>query len=187
MPWEGAKGLLPGLGAPERPPGRGPEGLGAAGRGPGTGAACGLGADGVAGTSRRVLRGSGAAEKAGPEGLGAAGRGPGVGRAGAEGLGAAGALWAAGGAAAGGAGGGCAVGAEGLGPGRAAGLEGRGVGLGAASVRAWAPKCSRTRLATGGSTAEEAALTNSPWSLSQVRITLEVTFLPVGSSSLASS
>ena len=51
----------------------------------------------------------------------------------------------------------------------------------------WAAKCSRTRRATGGSTAEEAALTNSPWSLSQARITFEVTFLPVGSSSLASS
>ncbi len=52
---------------------------------------------------------------------------------------------------------------------------------------AWAAKCSRTRRATGGSTAEEAALTNSPWSLSQARITLEVIFLPVGSSSFASS
>ena len=71
------------------------------------------------------------------------------------------------------------------------GLAGR-AGDGAVAAPPWvppacAPKCSRTRRATGGSTAEEAALTNSPSSLSQARITLEVTFLPVGSSSFASS
>ena len=35
--------------------------------------------------------------------------------------------------------------------------------------------------------AEDAALTNSPWSLSQAKIIFEVIFLPVGSSSFASS
>ncbi len=78
----------------------------------------------------------------------------------------------------------------GLGPGCGAApapreaLPPRGAGVGWSVCVA---KCSRTRRATGGSTVEEAALTNSPWSLSQARITLEVTLLPVGSSSLASS
>ena len=87
-----------------------------------------------------------------------------------------------------------------LGAGLAAGLGAAGLaaflapGLGASLLAFLAPspstigaKCSRTRRATGGSTALEAALTNSPWSFSQARMILLVTFLPEGSSSLASS
>ena len=88
-------------------------------------------------------------------------------------------------------------GAAGLAPstgaGLAAGLGAAGLaaflapGLGASLLAFLAPspstigaKCSRTRRATGGSTALEAALTNSPWSFSQARMILLVTFLPEG-------
>ena len=174
---------------------------GAAGRGTSAGAA--LGASGAG-------AGLGGLAPAGPPGLGAAfgepdgTAAPPEGWAGlAPGLGAARPLPGTAGLAAGADGAAGAPGAAGLaglapGPGRAAaGAEGAApapsppvsvfLAPPGAAPSAMEAKCSRTRRATGGSTVEEAALTNSPWSLSQARITLEVTFLPEGSSSLASS
>ncbi len=188
--------MLPGRAGP----GRGP-GVGALRRGPGTGAflaaedpdtpAAGLSVPGLAtswgcgpGRSRSaeadVPVGWSSTVLLGASDLGEAPAGPGLG----AGLGEAPA----------GPGLGAGLGEAPAGPGLGAGcgaapapreaLPPRGAGVGWSVCVA---KCSRTRRATGGSTVEEAALTNSPWSLSQARITLEVTLLPVGSSSLASS
>ena len=158
------------------------------GRAPPRGAgAAGLGAAGLAPSTFSTL---GAGLAAGLTGLGAAGLATGLGSSATAGLGALGpGLGAAGLAPSTGAG--LAAGLAGLGAGLAAFLA---PGLGASLLAFLAPspstigaKCSRTRRATGGSTALEAALTNSPWSFSQARMILLVTFLPEGSSSLASS
>ena len=210
LPGRGAPGRGPGVGALGRGPGVAPEGLGrgALGRGPGVDLRPALEARGSEGTGaweEGVLRagalgaepppGVGPVLGAGALGVGALGAGPPLGvlgadpslGAGAFGLGpplGAGAL----GLGAGWVGAPAAAGA--LGPG-AAGLRGPGLApslpLPPAVPPGLAAKCSRTRRATGGSTAEDAALTNSPWSLSQAKIIFEVIFLPVGSSSFASS
>ena len=132
-------------------------GFGAA---PAPGRGAGLGAFGVAGAAGRGAWASGFGG-VGAAGLGAPGRGP-AGRA-PPGLGTGGL------------------------PGRGRGAAGAGLGEPPRADAAGEPKCSRTLRATGGSTAEDAALTNSPWSLSQARIIFEVIFLPEGSSSFASS
>jgi len=188
---------MPGLGrgppAPAGPPGRGPAGRGGIwdwppGAPPGRGAA-GRGAGWPPPTPNGLLA------TRGPPGRGAPGRGaPGVGAAGrarpGSATGAAGAALAATGVGAGagaalgaGAGAGVATGAG------AAGLTAAGAasaaGLGAAFLGAGAAaagNASRSRRATGGSTVDDALLTNSPSSLSFARTSLLGT-----PSSLASS
>ena len=167
MPWDDAKGLLPGRGVPAfrpawpgvgapPPAGRG-RGVAPPGRGPGAAGRC----DGVDG--RAAGRGAGAGAGAGVDGR-AAGRGAGVdGRAAGAGAGA-----AAAGAAAAGA---CGAGA-GLGVGVGAAGRGADAGRGAGASDALVAYISLRRRTTGGSMVDEADLTYSPISPSFVRSSL---------------
>jgi hypothetical protein len=162
MPWLGANGLLPGRGAPGRAPGRAP----------GTAEPAGFGAAGASGAS-------GAAAAAGASAAGAAGAsvaGAGVGAA----TGAAGASTGAAGAA--GASGAAAFG-PGRGPGRlpagALGADGASAGAepsvdgeAAPADLSSSPNCFLKRIATGGSTVDDADFTNSPISFSFSRTNL---------------
>jgi hypothetical protein len=198
MPWEVAKGLLPGRGArspsPPRPrgmpcevangllPGRGPPG-----RGPD--------APGVDPPGREEEAGASAFGAGRAPGLAPVDGAPADGAAGAAGAEAAGAAGAAACTGAAGAAGACAWGAGALGAaGPGAGAEGResaaGAGAlgaaagaaGAADLAAASGKALRSFRTTGASMVEEAERTNSPSSCSFVTASLEV--IP---SSLASS
>lgn len=168
LPTRGARGA--GFGAPDAGPGRGPGVAPGVGRGPGV--APGVGAAGALGAA--AAGALGAAGGCGAAGLGAAGRAGATGAASAAGACGAGA---------------CGAGACGAG---AAGLAGAGLGapgLGAVDAAppcerglssgflppALVPNDSRNRRATGGSTVEDADLTNSPCSLSLAKSSLLVT------------
>ncbi len=158
IPWLGANGLFPGRGAPGRADGRGA-------------GARGAGESGAA-TSAAAAGAWGAASGAASSGSGLRGPGFGPGRAlvwlGASKL-AAGAAGTAGSAAAGAGDGALGAAAAGAGVG-AAGAAG--VGAGAATDFSWSPYCFLNRISTGGSTVDDADLTNSPISLSFSRTNL---------------
>jgi hypothetical protein len=180
------KGLLPGRGPPGRGaagrcsapvkgllPGRGARGRGPAGLGPGAArGAGGVAASGAAGACGAAA--DGAACAAGASGSAAGGA---AGRARA-GVGVAGGVCAGGAAGDGGAaGGGLAAGGADAAGGAGVAAAGRRAGgapapLAGAAAGACAANASLSRLATGGSTVEDADLTYSPSSPSFVRTTL---------------
>ncbi len=146
MPWLGAKGLLPGRGLPV---GR-PTGLGAGAFGVGADGAAAAGASGSAGGSGAASGvGSGVATGAGvgsgaASGSGSTGAGAGFLEPGAFGVGFAGASEA------------------GASP----------AGAAEAADFSWSPYSFLNRISTGGSTVDDADLTNSPISLSFSRTNL---------------
>lgn len=159
MPWLGANGLLPGRGAPGRAPGRAP----------GTAEPAGFGAAGASGASgAAAAAGASAAAAAGASAAGTA-----TGAAGAS-TGAAGASGASTGAAAFGPGRGPgrlpagALGADGA----AAGADPSEDGEAAPADLSSSPNCFLKRIATGGSTVDDADFTNSPISFSFSRTNL---------------
>ncbi len=176
MPWFDENGLLPGRGAPGRPTGRGAGAFAAGADGvPGVGRDSGALAAGAAGCSG--CAGAGVSAGAFGPGLGP-GRGPGPGRTAGSAAGSATFSGAAGVAAAAGAsasGWGSAFFSAGLG--LAAGLAGSALasaafsGAGAAALSC-SPYSFLNFIATGGSTVEEADLTNSPISFSFSRTNL---------------
>ena len=186
MPCAAPKGLLPGRGAP----GRGPEGRGVAPPGPrpgccGRGVALGRGA----GCSARA---AGAAGVSGASGAGAAGFGPGLGPGRGDGaacrLGGRRSRRSRPAPSRAGVGGAASAGSAGAGAAGAGGALGAGAFLAGAFAGAAepapssAPYLSMNFFLTGGSTVDDADLTNSPISLSLARTTLLST-----PSSLASS
>jgi len=165
MPWLVEKGLLPGRGAPGRPTGRGAGALAAGASGAAgawaAAAAAGASATGAASTGAGSTGASTASDLA-------AGRGPGR----TADLVGAGAASAAGAAAADSAGAGSAAGAFAA---LAAGTGALAASLAVAGVPAAlssSPYCFLKRIATGGSTVEDADFTNSPISFSFSRTNL---------------